>query len=475
MKESSKLATPLAEELTQRVYRQCRKIMGGGWRIVESKIAAQPLLGNVTNLEQLNFESLATKAPEMTNLDKLFVVTLRGSQGGIAVEVRELDVSTRLWGPTYHREVAQRPRLAWDVSELVVRSFRPVVRLGTAKGKEINVRVRASRLVPREVTPPGNDPLVSALLLRAGDVLQPVRVAKDRHGKPRPSGIVPVSWTLLVVRSVTNHNVTCEIASGLRYPLRGRTGFRLDRIALLARPTMEQTRLRLNIRDQPDQPIRGCEIYAVKPETSQTVLIGKSDRNGIVSIFPNDDPIRNLYVRYGDRVMAQLPILPGWKSEQLVLLPDDTMRLEAEGFVKGIQEQLIDLVVRRKVMAVRIRRRIADEEFDEAEKLLDQLRTLTSRVSLYRQLQERQHRYSSDVRKSQAHIDRIFRQANSQIQDHLSNRLIRELHDELSAARRGKQPPSPSTTQPSSTGTSQSTMTVKNEEDIKLVEAAADH
>lgn len=459
-----------AKELTQQVHRYCRNFVGGGWRLVEPTVEPRPIFGGLASLEDLDFESLVTSDPEVADLDKLFVASLRVGAGGIMVEVRELDVATRLWGPSYRREISQRQRLARDVGELVIQSFRPVVRLGTAKGKEINVRMRASRLAPPEgpllLTTPEDWPL----LLRPDDVLQPVQIAKDRHGKPRPGGILPVPWTLLVVQSVTDQGVACQIASGLRYPLRGSSGFRLERIALLARPTMEKTVLRLHIRDHPEQPVRGCAVYAVKPDTNQTTLIGRSDAQGIVPILPGDEPVRILYIRYGDRVMARLPILPGWKSEQLASLPDDAVRLEAEGFVKGIQEQLIDLVVRRKVMAVRIRRRIADENYDEAEQLLDQFRTLTTREALYRQLQDRQQRYSPDDRRSQGHIDRIFREVNSQLQLHLSDALTGELRDELSAAKRGEKPSSPEAA-PSSGDDGES---VASEESEAAVDSAED-
>jgi len=428
----SSVRSPGGGDLSAEISRYCRALFGGAWELTELSQESRPSRAELRDLSQLSHDALVARAPTVAEFDKLITVVLRhgpSDQRRVTVEVREYDVPTQSWGPSYRRELVQRERFARDIGDLVVSSFRPVARLGTAKGTEISVRIRASRLTVNEASP---------LLVRPGDVLEPIRIEKDRNGKPLPGGIMPVAWTLLVVNAAADHVVNCEIASGLRYPLRGRTGFRRERIALLARPTSDLTRLRVHVRDRPDESIPGCTILDVDPETKKASLVGVTDWDGMVEVVATEDPVRILYVKYGDRVMARIPILPGWRALQSVPLVDDNVRLEAEGFVRGIQEQLIDLVVRRKVMAVRIRGRIDSERFEEAEQLLDQIRTLTSRDSLYRQLQERQQRYAADHRSAQALIDRLFRQTNSQLQEHLGDGLIDQLRSELAAGRRGE-------------------------------------
>ena len=118
--------------------------------------------------------------------------------------------------------------------------------------------------------------------------------------------------------------------------------------------------LRRPLRQQPDQPLVGYEVYSRPPEDEQsTELIGRTDWRGELWIERDArQPIQLLFVRNGQQLLGKLPLVPGDQPLLVAPLRDDELRLEAEGFLLGVQENLVDLVARREVLAVRIRREI---------------------------------------------------------------------------------------------------------------------
>ena len=151
----------------------------------------------------------------------------------------------------------------------------------------------------------------------------------------------------------------------------------------------------------------------------------------------SDDPIRILLVRSGDRVLAKLPIVPGLRDEVNALLRDDRLRVEADGFLSGVQLGIIDLVARRESLTTRIRNRIAEKDFDAAEELLNQLRDLPTqdnfRVNVDRQLSSLNLADSN----LKTQINTTFVKTVSTLGKYLDPNRARNLESELNAARSG--------------------------------------
>jgi hypothetical protein len=192
-------------------------------------------------------------------------------------------------------------------------------------------------------------------------------------------------------------------------------------------------------RAQPVRPLAGYDLYAHADQSDASTFIGRSDWQGNVRVPPGPQPLRTLYVKNGDQLLARLPIVPGEYPDVTVMLPDDSPRLEAEGFVTGLQEQLIDLMVRRTVLMMRIRQRIADEEFDEAEELVGQLRSLPTRDDLVRELRNRRQSFATDDRRIRSKIDKLFDDLAKRLHKHLDPREIETVQNELFAAQSGRE------------------------------------
>jgi hypothetical protein len=131
--------------------------------------------------------------------------------------------------------------------------------------------------------------------------------------------------------------------------------------------------LTLRSQSEPKQPLAGYEVYAHPPDSTATVLLGRTDRQGRVTVPPGDGPLRVLLARHGAALLACLPMVPGLEPACTAEIPNDDRRLEAEGLASGLQYELIDLVTRREVLFARARARIKAGKFDEAEELIGQL------------------------------------------------------------------------------------------------------
>ncbi len=103
----------------------------------------------------------------------------------------------------------------------------------------------------------------------------------------------------------------------------------------------------------------------------------------------------------------------------------------------------MDLVARRKVLAMRIRRRVEEDKLAAAEKLLDEMRQLETGQGLERRIRERETAFQTRDKAQQDRINRLFRETRSLLQKHLDQRDIDALRDELARAQRGQRVASP--------------------------------
>jgi len=142
-----------------------------------------------------------------------------------------------------------------------------------------------------------------------------------------------------------------------------------------------------------------------------------------------------MYVKNGGRLLARLPIVPGFRRTTTAGIVDDSRRLEAEGFLKGIQEQMIEIKARQQVYGIRIRKAMKDKKWDKADDLLEELRSLPTKADLSNKMGQRQQSLSSGNRAVQDRIDRMFRDTRSLIQEHLNSSEVDQLRRELVAAR----------------------------------------
>ncbi len=434
--------------------------LGAAWRILAKEVPAEKL-GPIERLTPDDIESLDA---DVHKADKVFVVQFDASSPRMRFSVREFDCHVRRLTHVLRGSELQDARLPTSVADAVLKTFSPIGLVGRTQDDAVVIRMRSGLLDTRRRTPvsPVDDTMMRIVLRKS-----------DRLGNPLPDGIETVAWTVLLVTPpdrqtpppgepneppllVPPGSVHCQIVSGLRNPIRARGSRRVERFAIVTRPHQSDSTLELVNRDDTTSPLAGYDVYERLPGDKNSRWIGRTDWQGhlriggpALSSVSNEagqfgssletstrNPLRILYIKNGDRLLARLPVVIGADPTVTALLPDDGLRLEAEGFLKGIQEEFVDLVARREILAFRIGNRIREDRLDEAERLLDELRELPTRQDLERRIRERETSFQTRDKTQQDRINQLFRATRSLIAKHLSSQEIDRLRGELAEARR---------------------------------------
>jgi hypothetical protein len=145
-------------------------------------------------------------------------------------------------------------------------------------------------------------------------------------------------------------------------------------------------------------------------------------------------------VKNGDTLLARLPIVTGMSQVEEAKLPDDRKRLETEAFLKGLQNEVLDLVVRRKILESRINKQLADKKVAEAEKYLDQFKRIKSYEKLSEQIESIQRRAMlNDAGKIspalEKKIDTMVDTTRQIMQKWLQDSMLRDLELKVSEAK----------------------------------------
>jgi hypothetical protein len=470
-------------------------------------------------LELVDIERIETLDEDVLRADKLFLAAVAEDGAGYRICVRELDCRTRVWGPVYQRRTAQLSTAAALVFDGLVESFTPLARVERVIGRSIDLRLRAGGMIAGPSPAAVADDAVFRAVIRRNDP----RISL----KPEFTEIVP--WTWLQSKNRRGAIYECNLVSGVRSALSGRSGRRTEKLALLARPQFEQTTLKLVSSAKPPQPLIGYEVYErgidhaavdrvfkkhctrchgfktrqsglrldtyegilaggkngevvypansiesplmlrlletdpglrmpkegepLAPEEidlirrwidgralqeSEPQLVALSDFDGAVDVPPAGEPIRTLYIKHGVQRLARLPVMPGVEAELTAVLPEDDVRLEAEGAVVSLQRSYLDAVTRREVLAVKIRKQIKDREFTQAEESIRQLRSFATRGDFTNRLDLRRRDFLTSDSRTQSRIDLMFADAREMMNQHLDPSLPEVLTQELSQARGGR-------------------------------------
>jgi hypothetical protein len=420
---SAELTDRLAADIEQTIYDSAWTVAGAAWQVQTRRCPEVLEADAVADPAAVTVDDVLAVAPDVVKTgDKLYLVTIDDRSTEFAITVRELDCRTRSWQPAVSQAVVQPQMIASTVFALFADAFCPIVRIESTRGREAQARVRAGGLIMTADSPAA---------IHDQDVFLPIIRRDDRLGEPMQNGIQRAPWTFLTITGRKGNVLQCDVQTGMRSTLGGRSSSRVVKLGLRVRPRDETTRLTLSTQTEPSQPLDGYEIHAKNPVTEESELIGISDWRGMIRIPRADSLLRLVYVRNGGRLLARLPMVPGLDRELSVQLPNDDQRLQAEGFVKGLQHRVMDLVARRELYAARFRRYLANKKFDEAKALLEEYRNLETRSDLTRQLDQQEQRITSPDRRVQAKIDQLFSDTRQLLARFLDPRTTNVLAEEL--------------------------------------------
>ncbi len=151
-------------------------------------------------------------------------------------------------------------------------------------------------------------------------------------------------------------------------------------------------------------------------------------------------PLYLYYVKNGETLLARLPIINGVRALETADMPDDRRRLETEAFLKGLQGEILDVVIRRKVLESRIKQEIRKKDLVKAEKLLDELKRVKSFERMSEQIEGIQRRALSTEQGNilsgvSKKIDGMLDTTRTLMQKYLQDTLVRTLENELTGAK----------------------------------------
>ena len=373
-----------------------------------------------------DFDHLASEDLPETSLkfDKVMLVAVGAGRTGYDVRAREYDVRAGVFGSVVRLPVWQPAKLRDTAFHAMLDAFAPLALVVSSEKKTVTLRLRAGGL-------PVRDP--SIVTVRPGDVFQPLIRYTDREGNVRK--VIPIPWTVFIVQQFTPKVFECEIHSAIHSPLSGRRRGRVEQLALAVRPAGDTTRLVLTTRTEPKHVLAGYDVYARPPDSTATMLLGRTDAQGGIRVPAAKHPVRVLVVKNGNAMLARLPIVPGLAPEVVAEIPDDDQRLSAEEYITGMQENLLDVYVRRQVLLTRAEKYIEDGEFDKAAKLVEELQGLETRSELLRRLDRQQRKLDTDDVRVGKKIDALFADTRTLLEKFLDPGPIEKIGRDLVSAR----------------------------------------
>ena len=364
------LPARLAQELPADLAARVPAVVGGAWRL-EAGVAPLELRHRILHsLGHVIADDLPTAAKKG---DKVILLGVAAHESGYVVRARELDLATGLWNTTVTRNVRQAAAVKQEALWCLLSAFAPQARIEKVEDKIVTLKLRAAALARRDANLP---------LLLSGTVFRPVLVKSDAHGAILAGPPEPIGWTYLIPNEskITSSPFTARIETGLSATVLPEYHPTRLRLALGVSPSQDSTKVKL-VAEGSAAPLEGYEVAAQEPEVAgkagAVLSLGRSGADGIVVVPPSLKAVRTLLIRHGEEVLARLPIVPGLAEEITISLADDQPRLVIESALSRIQDELVDLVARREVLASRIKAAAAAGNSAAADKLKEQLRKLS--------------------------------------------------------------------------------------------------
>jgi len=383
-------------------------------RVVDSKLASRLVRG-----ESWDREFWPQHWTEVEHPDKAIVLTIRREASGFfRLSAQELDLRSQSWGPKVVRQIGASCLLAEGIFEAVWEAFCPTARLVSLdlETKVAQLRVRGGAL---------ELPGASLRLNFPGQVYRLFVRYNDRLG--RATRIQDIPFSYLLAEQTEGAVVSARLISAFRTPLSARRRGRVEQLFVSTRAFLPATRLICEDRAEPGRPLRAYWVYQQSVDSKETALVGTTDDSGSILVPYTGQGLVVLWIKNGQVPLARLPLVPGSAEEVIAQLPRDDERLEAEAFVLGLQQELLDVVTRRQILLARAERYVKAGERDRARQMLEELRALQTLDDFRRHLLLNRKRLIAADPLAQKRIDQMFAKTEELLRAYLDPQPIEAL------------------------------------------------
>jgi hypothetical protein len=193
-------------------------------------------------------------------------------------------------------------------------------------------------------------------ILHEHEAFTPWVIARKLDGSVQRQQTIP--WTYFIAQAIEHGRGPVRVVSGLRGPLSARPRGRIEYRAVAARSQWPQTWLECYALSQPPRllgahrveltpiDVSAAEEPAELPQPQATI----TNRTGRAAIEAGTAPMVWAAIYSGALKLARVPLVPGSLNIARIDLPDDAIRLQAEGQLQLIQNELVDLVALRSIV-----------------------------------------------------------------------------------------------------------------------------
>ncbi len=418
------LGPRLEADLKAALAERIEAVIGPAWNVAISPPPAALDGAMLRGLENLSSKQVLIPLPE---IDKILLVAVTPIPGGIRVAARDFDARTHMLSTTVTRPVWQFGSLCDAAMDALLTAFAPMAKIDRMDKDVAFLRAKASAL------PLGDRRLT---LFREGDVLRPVIRYSDRGGGFLRAS--PAMWSFCLVEKVSPEEVRGRIHTGARSEINMRRRGRSEQLLLRVVPVKGTTLLVLQSRIEPKKPLGGYDVYAYPPgKKNDLVRLGRTDPQGRLSVGPCGDLLRVLLVRSGNEVLTRLPIVPGLEPSETAPISNDDYRLGAEGFIMGLQAELVDVFARRKIFIMRIHACLDAKQFEKAAELFDELRRLPTGEQFTDRIDKEQELLATNDPSVQRKINTLFGDTRKIIDKQIDSREIEEVDQDIRSVESG--------------------------------------
>lgn len=419
---SPRISTAWQEQLADQVMQRAESLWGSVWQIEWTEVPLQH--GSVA--EAISQQSVPLPPEAKTEVLLLLSIVDQGS--AFVVEARQKDLTTQQWGPHIRLEQATVQGMVHTMVQGLSDAFVPVAEIVAVDDQQVTVVPRAAQLLTEQS---------SMCALQPGDFLQPVVCQVGRTGQIEPDGTRPVAWTTVHVEEEGPLGWRCRLYSAYGQPLRRHRSIRLRQLAHPLRIVAQGTTIQMLSRSEPARPLVGYQVFGMSLDGETTYWQAMTDWRGQVRIDHSPArPSQLLLVKHGTRPLARLPVIVGAHERLTVQFGEDPAILAADAFVQSVEQELLDLMVRRQLMGLRIERLLAQGHQELAEEVLQALRRTPTQSDFLVRMQAHQQRLATSEPAVRARLDKLLADTRKLLSSVLDPGFVQHLQTQVAETRR---------------------------------------